>query len=76
MNSPARRLEVAAAIGAALLAFGLSGCDQSEPASPPAPVPAPSAGRSTGPVGSEGLTVRYLGADGKIQTLDVEDFPR
>jgi len=66
-------------VGAAVLGFGLGGCDRSEPASPPpAPTPAPSTGSvaPVSPVGSEGLTVRYLDADGKIRTLDVENFPR
>jgi hypothetical protein len=80
MNWPARPHHLAGAvIGAALLASALGGCDQrgrdqSGPVNPP--VPAPSAGLSTGPAGSEGLTVRYLDADGKIQTVEVENFPR
>jgi len=75
MNPPARRRPVAAVIGAILLSSGLTGCDQGGPTSPP-PVPAPSVGVSIAPAGSEGLNVRYLDADGKIQSLDVEDFPR
>ena len=62
-------------IGAILLSSGLTGCDQGGPASPP-PAPAPSVGVSIAPAGSEGLTVRYLDAHGKIRSLEVEDFPR
>ena len=62
-------------IGAILLLLGVTGCDQGGPASPP-PAPAPTVGVSVAPAGSEGLTVRYLDADGKIQSLNVEDFPR
>jgi hypothetical protein len=75
MNPPARSLLAAALLGAAVLAFGLSGCDQAEPASPP-PAPAPSVDLPAGAVGSEGLTVSYLDGNGDIKTLNVEDFPR
>jgi hypothetical protein len=29
-----------------------------------------------GSTGSDGLTVRYLGDDGSVETVRVEDFPR
>ena len=64
----------------------LAGCtDRSAPADPPASAAAPSAPAAsaspdprvgTARAGSDGLTVRYLGPDGKIKTLPAEDFPR
>ena len=74
----------------AVLALGLSAC--SEPTGPSGPAPAPSdapsgaAPSSPAPAGtlavpddstgSDGLTVRYLGQDGTVKTVRVEDFPR
>jgi hypothetical protein len=72
----------------AVLALGLSAC--SEPAAPGGPVPAPSSSPSSaapssptpastlavpdGSTGSDGLTVRYLGQDGTVKTVRVEEF--
>ena len=64
----------------------LAGCAHaSVPADPPpstptatSPAPTPTL-RTTVPIsgaGSDGLTVRYLGPDGKVKTLPAEDFPR
>jgi hypothetical protein len=80
------RLFCALVAAAALLA----GCsdDAARPESPstpaatapPASAPPSAAPRDPVPastsVGSEGLTVRYLDADGKIRTLQPKDFPR
>ncbi len=72
----------------AALALGLSAC--SEPAAPSGPVPAPSSTSSSatpsspapggtlavpgGSTGSDGLTVHYLGQDGTVKTVRVEEF--
>ncbi len=67
-----RRLACALLATVALAA----GCSDAEPtpAAPASPTPVP----STAPTayGADGLTVRYLGADGQTKTLRVEDFPR
>ena len=69
----------------AMLALG--GCTE-PPAPAAAPTPAPPAATASpaptgeplalggGSAGSDGFTVRYRGADGRIQTLPVEDFRR
>jgi hypothetical protein len=44
-------------------------------ATPPSAAPRDPLPASTS-VGSEGFTVRYLDADGKISTLQPQDFPR
>jgi hypothetical protein len=51
----------------------LAGCAH---ASAPAPGPSDRPAVGTAGAGSDGLTVRYLGPDGKIKTLPAEDFPR
>ena len=77
------RALLAAGLVAALAA--LAGCtDTSEPAAPTPSTPAASAPAAstdrpsvrTSGAGSDGLTVRYLGPDGKVRTLPAEDFPR
>jgi hypothetical protein len=72
----------------AVLALALGGCGEPAASAGPAPArPAPSAPSvppaptstalpTTGSAGSDGLTVRYLSADGRIATVSVEDFPR
>ena len=61
------------------------------PAAPPTSAPAPSTSAPSAPAsspapsaralpravdaGSDGLTVRYLGEDGRVRTVPVEDFP-
>jgi len=71
----------------ALLAVALTGCsDPATPSAPPPSAPTPSAPpASPVPSGiaptvasgsSDGLTVRYLGDDGSLKTVGVEDFPR
>ena len=74
------------AAGLAAAVAALAGCtDTSEPAgpapsTPAATSPAPAATLPTtiptSGAGSDGLTVRYLGPDGKVRTLPAEDFPR
>lgn len=45
--------------------------------SPTAPAaPAGTLAPTVGSSGSDGLTVRYLGGDGTVKTVRVEDFPR
>jgi ABC-type glycerol-3-phosphate transport system substrate-binding protein len=76
-------------IAGALLALGalVAACSgDREPGADTTPTashnPTASAGPSTPPKStvndaeSGGLTIRYLGADGKIKTVRVEDFPR
>ena len=68
--------------------LALGGCTE-PPATAPTPAPPASAPATTSPAptrhplaldagsaGSDGLTVRYRGADGGIETLPVEDFRR
>ena len=86
MRKTSRALLVA---GLAAGVAALAGCAHpSAPADPPASTPTASASPSPAPrlgdgpavgtagTGSDGLTVRYLGPDGKIKTLPAEDFPR
>jgi hypothetical protein len=63
----------------------LGGCSTAadEPAPTPAPGPTSPAKPSSTPLDPDGsaahpggMTIRYLGKDGKIKTLPVEDFPR
>ena len=62
------------------LAGVLAGCaDEPKPEPTPGPTAPPSAkvpAVDPGSVGSEGLDIRYLDADGKVKTLKVKDFPR
>ncbi len=66
----------------AVVAASLSGCTAPSPQTQPTVSPASPSVPSTrniqvdGPVGSDGLTVRRLAADGSIETVRVEDFPR
>ena len=63
---------------AAAVAIGLAG-DRSTVAQPAAPQdPAPTNPSPSADVayGTDGLTVRYLDADGSIKTVPVEDFRR
>lgn len=64
----------------AVLTLALAGCSDpaaSTPAAPPAsPAPATTIAPTVSSGGSDGLTVRYLGDDGTIKTVRVEDFPR
>ncbi len=57
----------------AAVALVLGACHHTAPTQSPAPTP--TSATSTG-AGSDGLTVRYLGDDGTIRTVGVEDFPR
>jgi hypothetical protein len=60
----------------------LAGCaDKPEPTPDPPPSPTTTPSATVPPldprsVGSEGLDIRYLGADGRIKTLKVTDFQR
>ena len=85
MGSPLRRLVRLGLPAVAVLAAGLAGCGEPTPA--PAAPPASRRRRSdvtapagvptvAGSTGSDGLTVRYLGDDGSVKTVRVEDFPR
>jgi hypothetical protein len=64
----------------AVLGQALVGCG--DPAAPtpslPSATPTPSSTipRAADAGGSDGLTVRYLGDDGTVKTVRVEDFPR
>ena len=62
----------------AVAVLALAGCaDPSAPVSSATPSSPHSAiPLTTGATGSDGLTVRYLGDDGSVRTLRVEDFPR
>lgn len=65
-------LRILAAAGLLAVTAGLAGCGEPESTPPPAPaLSVPTSG-----VGSDGLTVRYLGHDGSLKTLPVENFPR
>lgn len=80
MHSPRRRLVRLGLPAVAVLAVGLAGCGEPTPApsappaspstTPPADVPP-----ADGSTGSDGLTVRYLGDDGSVENIRVEDFP-
>jgi hypothetical protein len=76
-------------IAGALLALGalVAACsDDREPAANTTPAASDKPTASSTPstptaatvtdAGNDGLTVRYLDADGKIKTVRVEDFPR
>jgi hypothetical protein len=65
----------------AVLALTLAGCAEPQAPVPTAPPASPSASPSgfapsVAGTGSEGMTVRYLDADGDVKTVRVEDFPR
>ena len=85
MGSPLRRLVRLGLPAVAVLAAGLTGCGEPAPA-PAAPASSPSEAQAsgmptgvptvTGSTGSDGLTVRYLGGDGDVRTVPVEDFRR
>ena len=64
----------------AVLVLALAGCGDPAAPAPSAPATPPPAsstlGPATGSAGSDGLTVRYLGDDGDVKTVRVEDFPR
>jgi hypothetical protein len=62
----------------AVLALALAGCGDPAPApaAPPAAPASPSVPTFSTTAGSDGLTVRYLAADGSVKTVRVEDFPR
>lgn len=84
MHSP-RRLVRLGLPAVAVLVAGLAGCGEPAPAPGPAAAatsPAPAAtpaatdlGTVAGTAGSDGLTVRYLGDDGSLRSVRVEDFP-
>jgi hypothetical protein len=85
MGSPLRRLVRLGLPAVAVLAAALAGCGEpaAAPVAPPAsPAPTLPSGTPTGvptvagSTGSDGLTVRYLGDDGDVKTVRVEDFPR
>jgi hypothetical protein len=83
MQARAHRLLRLGLPAVAVLALTLGGCaDPAEPvpSSPPASPsasPSPSGlAPSVSGTGSDGLTVRYLDADGGVKTVRVEDFPR
>jgi len=63
-----------------VLAMALAGCGDPATPGPGAPSTSPTASSTMAPptssTGSDGLTVRYLGDDGKVKTVGVEDFPR
>jgi len=65
---------------AAVLAVALTGCSDPAAPSPSAPPASPTGSSTIAPptsgTGSDGLTVRYLGEDGTVKTLGVENFPR
>lgn len=72
-----RRLGLAAV---AVLGLALTGCSDPAPSTPSAPpassVPSNRITPTATPGSSDGLTVRYLGDDGTVKTIRVEDFPR
>ena len=81
MHPSLRRLVRLGLPAVVVLAAGLAGCGEptpapsapsasSSPTTAPAGVPA-----VAGSTGSDGLTVRYLGDDGSVKTVRVEDFP-
>lgn len=85
MGSPLRRLVRLGLPAVAVVAAALAGCGEPAPA-PAAPPASPSAATPSGSsagvptvagsTGSDGLTVRYLGDDGDLETVRVEDFRR
>jgi hypothetical protein len=63
----------------AVLAMALAGCGDPATPGPGAPSASPTTSSTITPpgsTGSDGLTVRYLGDDGRVKTIGVEDFPR
>ena len=76
---------------AGLTTAACTGADAPTPSPAPAPTSQPSTSTPTAPnptptssrlllsadrVGTDGLTVRYQGSDGRMETLRVEDFRR
>jgi hypothetical protein len=92
MNVVSQRLVRLGLAAVAVLGLTLSACGEPTGSSPSGPATAPTGASSSstapgGPgaqdlavpddaAGCDGLTVRYLGDDGTVKSVEVQDFPR